>query len=105
MFKQGHVEPVALDHVQMTFEYFQGWIVHNIHGQPVPVLGHHHNEKVFPDVQREPPELQVEPSASGPVPYFSAHQYTYKKLIHLISKINGGGTHLAKDICDGDINI
>ena len=38
-----------------------------ISGQPVPVLGHPHSEKVFPDVQREPPVFQSVPIAPGPV--------------------------------------
>ena len=38
----------------------------NLPGQPVPGLGHPHGEKAFPDVQREPPVLQFEPTASGP---------------------------------------
>ena len=47
LLKQGHPEPVAQDH-----EYLQGWRLHNHLGQPVPVLGHPHSEKVFPDVQK-----------------------------------------------------
>lgn len=31
-----------------------------------PVLGHTHNEKVFPEVQRDPPVFQCVPVASGP---------------------------------------
>ena len=27
LLKQGHLEPVAQDHVQMAFEYLQGWIL------------------------------------------------------------------------------
>jgi len=53
--KQGHLEQAVQDHVQAVFEYLQGWRLHHLPGQPVPVLGHSHSEKVFPDVQREPP--------------------------------------------------
>ncbi len=41
--------------------------LYNLPGQPVPVLGHPHSEKVFPDVQTEPPVFQFVPIASGPV--------------------------------------
>ena len=34
------------------FAYFQGWRLHKLTGQPVPVLGQSHCKKVFPDVQR-----------------------------------------------------
>ncbi|NXV35722.1 NEK5 kinase, partial [Rissa tridactyla] len=38
-----------------AFEYLQRWRLHTPSGQPVPVLGHPHSGKVFPDVQKEPP--------------------------------------------------
>ena len=41
--------------------------IHNLSGQLVPVRGQPHSEKVFPDVQREPPLFQCVPGASGPV--------------------------------------
>jgi len=63
LLKHGHLELVAQDHV---LEYLQGWRLHNLPGQPVPWLGHPHREKVFPDVQREPPVFQFVPTASGP---------------------------------------
>ena len=64
LLKQGHLEMVAQDHAQMAFEYLQGWRLHNLTGQPVPVLSHPHGEKVFPDVQREPAVFQFVPIAS-----------------------------------------
>ena len=64
LLKQGHVEGVAQDCVQMAFEYLQGWRLHNLSGQPVPVLSHPHSEKVFPGVHREPPVFQFVPIAS-----------------------------------------
>jgi len=67
LLKQGHLDPVAQVCVQMAFEHLQGWRLHNLSGRPVPVLGHPHSEKVFPDVQREPPVFQCVPVASGPV--------------------------------------
>jgi len=51
LLKQGHLEPVAQDHLQMAFEYPQGWRLHRLSGQPVPGLGHPHSETVFPDIQ------------------------------------------------------
>lgn len=35
--RQGHPEPAARNHVQMTFEYLQGWRLRDLHGQPVLV--------------------------------------------------------------------
>jgi len=51
----------------MALEYLQGWRFHNLSGKPKPVLGHPQNEKVFLDVQREPPVLQFMPIAPCPV--------------------------------------
>ena len=65
MLKLGHLEPVAQDHVQTAFGYLQGWTLHNLSGHPVPVLGCPHSEKVFLDVQREPPVFHFVPIASG----------------------------------------
>ena len=65
--KQGHLEPAAQDSVQTAFEFLQGGRLHNLSGQLVPVLGHLHSRKVFPDVQREPPVFHCVPMASGPV--------------------------------------
>ena len=50
LLKQGHLKKAAQDHVQIAFEYLQGWRLHNLSGQPVPVLGHPHNKKVFSDI-------------------------------------------------------
>jgi len=66
LLKQGYLEPVAQGCVQTAFEYLQGWRLHNLSGQPVPVLGHPDSKKVFPDVQRQPPVFQLVPIASGP---------------------------------------
>jgi len=51
----------------MAFEYLQGGRPHHLFGQPVPVLGHPHSEKVFADVQREPPVFWFVPIAFGPI--------------------------------------
>jgi len=59
LLKQGHLQPVAQDNVHMAFEYLQGWRLHSVPGQPVPVLGCPHSEAVFPDVLREPSCVSV----------------------------------------------
>lgn len=52
--KQGHWELFAQANVQMTFEYLQGQRLHNLPGQPVPVLSYPHSEIVFSDYQMDP---------------------------------------------------
>lgn len=41
--------------VQMAFVYLQGWRLHSLYGQSMPVLSHPHSKKLFPDVQRNLP--------------------------------------------------
>jgi len=41
--KQGQLEQVAQSHVQLGFEYLQGWGLHNISQQPFPVSEHLHS--------------------------------------------------------------
>jgi len=67
MLKQGHLELISQDRVQMAFEYLQGGRPHNTFGQPVPVLGHPHSKEVFSDVQMEPLVFQLVHTASDPV--------------------------------------
>lgn len=45
--QQDHLEPISLAHIHMTFEYPQGWRLHNLPGQPVSIIGHQHSKKVF----------------------------------------------------------
>ena len=47
LLKQGQLQQVAQDHVQSGFEYLQGWRLHNLSGQPIPVSGHPHGKNVF----------------------------------------------------------
>ena len=61
LLKEGHLKLIAQDHVQMAFEHLQGVRLHNLSGQPVPVLCDPHSKKVFPHVQREPPVFQFVP--------------------------------------------
>ena len=67
LLKQDHLELVAQDSVQLGFEYLQGWRLHTLPGQAVPVLSHPHSKNRFPDVQREPPVLQSVPTDCCPV--------------------------------------
>jgi len=60
--KQGHLEQARQDLVQAGFEY-----LHNLPGQPVPVLCHPQREEVLPHVQVELPVLQFMPVAPCPV--------------------------------------
>ena len=51
--KQGHLEQAAQDLVQAGLEYLQRRRLHNLPGQPVPVLRHPQSEEVLPHVQTE----------------------------------------------------
>jgi len=64
--KQDHLEQAAEDLFQAGFEYLQRRRLHNLPGQPVPVLRHPQSE-VLPHVQTELPVLQFVPIAPRPV--------------------------------------
>lgn len=53
LLKQGHLGPSDQDRVQTASKYLQGWRLHNLPGQPAPVLHHPHSKKVFLYVQME----------------------------------------------------
>ena len=72
LLKQGHLQQDAQDLVQMGFEYLQRRRLHNLPGQPVPVLRHPQREEVLPRVQLELPLLQFVPIAPCPV---TGHYY------------------------------
>lgn len=42
--RQGYLEPVAQDYIQMASECLQRWRVRNLPGKSVPVLAHHHSK-------------------------------------------------------------
>ena len=65
--KQGHLQQAAQDLLQMGLEYLQRRRLHNLPGQPVPVLRHPQREEVVPRVQTELPVLQFVPIAPCPV--------------------------------------
>jgi len=66
VLKQGHLKEAAQDLVQEGLEYLQRRRLHNLPGQPVPVLRRPQRE-VLPHVQLELPMLQVLPIAPCPV--------------------------------------
>ena len=65
--KQGHLQQAAQHLVQVGLEYLQRRRLHNLPGQPVPVLCHPQREEVLPHVQTELPMLQFVPIARCPV--------------------------------------
>jgi len=65
--KQGHLQQAAQHLVQAGPEYLQKRRLHNLPGQPVPVLRHPQSERVLPHVQVELPMLQFVPTAPCPV--------------------------------------
>ena len=76
--KQGHVQQAAQDPVQAGLEYLQRRRLHNLPGQPVPVLRHHQSE-VLPHVQTELPVPQFVPITPCPV-----CKLLFCKLLYLI---------------------
>jgi len=71
LLKQGHLQEVAQDLVQVGLEYRQRRRLHNLPGQPVPGLRHPQSEEVLPHVQLELPLLQFVPV--GPCPVAGHH--------------------------------
>lgn len=67
LLRQGHLEPVSQDSVQVALEYLHEWGSCNLPGQPVPVFDHPHSKKVFSDVHTEPPVFLFLSIASCPV--------------------------------------
>jgi len=65
--KQGHLQQAAQDLVQAGLEHLQRRRLHNLPGQPVPVLRHPQSEEVLPRVQMELPMLRFVPIAPCPV--------------------------------------
>ena len=65
--KQGHLQQAAQDLVRVGLEYLQRRRLHNLPGQPVPVLRHPQREEVPPHVQTELPVPQFVPNTPCPV--------------------------------------
>jgi len=73
LLKQGHLQQAAQDLVQAG--------LHDLPGQPVPVLHHPQSEEFLPHVQLELPMLQFVPVAPCPVVCF----FKYKnKSVHVM---------------------
>ena len=51
--KQGHLQQAEQDLVQVGLGYLQRRRLHNLPGQPVPVLRHPQREEILPHVQTE----------------------------------------------------
>jgi len=64
LLKEGHLQQAAQDLVQAGPEYLQRRRLHNLPGQPVPVLRHPQREEVLPHVQMELPVLQFVSNAA-----------------------------------------
>uniref|UniRef100_A0A8B9DDP6 Chromosome 16 open reading frame 72 n=1 Tax=Anser cygnoides TaxID=8845 RepID=A0A8B9DDP6_ANSCY len=64
--EQDPLEHLAQDGIQVGFEYLQRRL-HNLSGQPVPVLCHSPSKEVPPHIGPEPPGLQFVLVASPPV--------------------------------------
>jgi len=49
------------------FEHLQGWGLHHLPGQPGPMPVHSCSKEIFPNIQSEPPLMQLEAIASHPI--------------------------------------
>jgi len=65
--KQGHLQQAAQELFQAGLEHLQRRRLHNLPGQPVPVLRHPQREEVLPHIQLKLPVLQFVPVAPCPV--------------------------------------
>lgn len=64
--KQSHLQQDPQDHIQAAFEAVQGGSLHNLCGQPVPVLHYPHSKDVLLGVQEEHSVFQFVPTGSCP---------------------------------------
>jgi len=44
----------------MFFEHLQGWGLHHLPGQPVPMSDHSFSKEIFPNTRSKPPVTQLE---------------------------------------------
>jgi len=65
-YVQGH-QPAAQSHIQPGLECLQGWGIHSLLGQPVPVPHHHLGEKLPPKIQPKPPLSQIKTIPPCPI--------------------------------------
>ena len=68
-YVQGHQPPDqdAQSHIQPGLECLQGWGIHNLLGQPVPVRHHPLSEKLPPNIQPKPPLSQFKTIPPCPI--------------------------------------
>jgi len=60
-----HLHHIPQYHTSMFLEHLQGWCLHHVPGQPVPV--HHHSwEEIVPNIQSGPLLVQCEAVTSRP---------------------------------------
>jgi len=66
---QGHQPPdqAAQSHIQPGLECLQGWGIHSLLGQPVPVRHHPLGEKLPPNIQPKPPLSQFKSIPPCPI--------------------------------------
>jgi len=51
----------------MFFERLQGWGLHHLPGQPIPMSDHSFSKEIFPNIQSKPSLTQLEAIASRPI--------------------------------------
>ena len=68
-YVQGHqpADQASQSHIQPGLECFQGWGIHNLLGQPVPVRHHPLCEKLPPHIQPKPPLSQFKTIPPYPI--------------------------------------
>ena len=80
--KQGHLQQAAQELVQAGLEYLQRRRLHNLPGQPVPVLCHPQSEEVLPHVHMQLPVLQFVAIA----PCLNLPSFSLKPLLLVLSQ-------------------
>jgi len=61
------LNPVPKCHIHTVFEPLQGWGLPHCPGQPAPTPHCSFREEIFPNIQSEPPLMQLEATASHPI--------------------------------------
>ena len=51
----------------MFLEHMQGWWLHHLPGQPVPMPDHFFSREIFHNIQSKPPLTQLEAISSHPI--------------------------------------
>ena len=54
-------------HMYMLFSHLQGWWLHQLPGQHIPISDHSFSKEFFPNFQSKPPLMQLEAIASRPI--------------------------------------